>query len=84
MCIRDRYNGIPQGSVLSSTLFNVALHDTNKNLDRNIKMSYADDITVWTAHTDPCRANTNLQEAINEIATWTNKWGCLLYTSRCV
>ena len=36
---------------------------------------YADDITVWTAHTDPYRANTNLQEAINEIATWTNKWG---------
>ena len=35
----ETYNSIPQGSVLSPTSFNVALHDINKNLNRNIKMS---------------------------------------------
>jgi hypothetical protein len=64
----------PQGSVLSPTLFNIALHDINKELDKNIKLSvYADDITVWTAHSEVQIANA--QQAVNKTAAWTKKWG---------
>jgi len=49
--------------VLSSTLFKIALHDINKDLDQNAKISiYADNITIWTSHSDVTVANANLQQ----------------------
>jgi hypothetical protein len=78
--------------MLSPTLFNKALHDINKELDENITLSlYADDITVWTAHSEVQIANANLRQAVNKIDAWTKKWGlkisqekteCCIFTTR--
>jgi hypothetical protein len=86
------HDGIPQGSMLSPTLFNIALHDINKELDENIKLSvYADDITVWTGHSEVQIANANLLQAVNKIAAWTKRWAlkisrektvCCIFTTR--
>jgi hypothetical protein len=77
--------------VLNPTLFNIVLHDINKGLDQNTKISiYVDDITIWTSHSYVTVVNENLQKAVDKTVAWTEKWGlkiskqkaeCCLFTT---
>ena len=64
-------NGVPQGSVLSPTLFNLYMHDIPQpaHPDTHI-LSYADDISIYTQHPKPETAATQLQHYINTLEQW--------------
>lgn len=73
----DIYNieaGVPQGAVLSPLLFNIYINDIPK-ANRDIKISqFADDIVIWTSHKNPDLAGTNLQNYLDQLSNWCNKW----------
>ncbi|MEL7520422.1 MAG: reverse transcriptase family protein, partial [Cyanobacteria bacterium J06553_1] len=72
---RNFPNGVPQGSVLSPTLFNLYMHDmptppphTNTNI-----ASYADDITITTTHRNIDEACRRQQEYLDFFKAWVEE-----------
>lgn len=67
--------GVPQGGVLSPTLFLVFIKDIIHRLPRNVKGAiYADDLAIWCSEEHLSTANYRLNMALREIEAWTNKW----------
>ena len=65
--------GVPQGSALSPSIFNIMLHDLPK--EENVKIiPYADDLTLVVA--DKCikQARTQMQGYIKKISNWAAAW----------
>ena len=72
-------HGVPQGCVLSPTLFLIMINDivTNiKDVSPHIQYSlYADDIAVWFTHPNIDLANQYIQHSLNNISEWCSRWG---------
>ena len=71
--------GVPQGSCLSPTLFNIIMSDI-PHTDGIIIGEYADDIAILITSDSLEDAHTRAQAAITELATWANKW-CLTFNT---
>ena len=67
--------GVPQGGVLSPTLFLVFINDIVGDLPRKVEGAiYADDLVLWCSEEHITTANYRLQQALNVLERWTKQW----------
>ena len=68
--------GVPQGSVLSPTLFNIMINDLFEEIPSGVHYSlYADDGALWTSSPDLRVALDKMQLALDSISKWSHIWG---------
>ena len=64
--------GVPQGSVISPTLFLIVINDIAANCPQNIKFSlYADDCAIWSYNIPDDQCHEIIQKAIDHIHDWS-------------
>lgn len=69
-------NGIPQGSVLSTLLFAIAVDDITNTLPYPLRtIIYPDNLLTYTINTDPKNATRYLQIAIDKLVSWSKHNG---------
>ena len=69
--------GVPQGGVLSPTLFILFINDVVKELPKGVKAAlYADDLVLWCTEEHATTATYRMQTALDKLTEWTEKW-CL-------
>lgn len=69
-------NGIPQGSVISPTLFLIALNSITSYIPPQVSYRmYADDIVIYHSSSNPRSSNSQLQLCLNSLKKWTDKYG---------
>ena len=82
--------GVPQGGVLSPTLFNTYTADIPTTTAPVQVMLYADDITITSTHTSMSAARKYIQPYLHKVYDWTqhnnliinaDKTTCTLFTS---
>ena len=67
-----QYEGVPQGSVLSTTLFILAIDNILYTLPREVQCSLSvDDFAIWLSYFNE-KGQTVLQEAVDSIISWTS------------
>jgi hypothetical protein len=65
------YNGVPQGAILSPTLFNLFMHDLPSPNSPQVKVSsYADDLTITSQNPNVQLATTTLQQYLTQLESW--------------
>src|SRR5206468_7854115 len=68
-------NGTPQGSVLSPLLFLIMVNDFPQLSKYTDSAFFADDGTIWRSGMNLPQVVFHLQEDLNVIGNWCNKWG---------
>ena len=77
--------GVPQGSVLSVTLFAVAINSILEEVSPPVKGSlFVDDLAVYVTSYDAVSACNFLQKSINKINKWANENGFKFSASKTV
>jgi ribonuclease HI len=77
------YQGVPQGGVISPTLFLVYINDLVKDLPVGVKASlYADDVVLWCADEHATTANYRMQRAADMLIKWAEKWHVTINTEK--
>lgn len=67
------FAGLPQGAVMSPTLYNIYTHDIPKNENTTIAL-FADDTAFYTSHSEVKQIIKPLQEHAQQIHTYMNRW----------
>ena len=69
-------NGLPQGSVISVTLFLIAINDISANLVSPVKgCLFADDFTILCSGKNTDSTQKLLQQSLNKLSTWGSRTG---------
>lgn len=72
-------NGLPQGSVISVTLFLCYINDILICIEQPVfGMLYADDLTIYIKHKNIRFIENQLQKTINKLNKWSNLHGLTL------
>ena len=75
---RQFKTGVPQGGVLSLTLFNIYTSDLPQPSAPVQIMAYADDITITSTHTSTSAAKKYIQPYIHKVFAWTKQNNLIL------
>ena len=75
-------NGVPQGSVISPLLFNIAVNDLPDNITGIQISQYADDIALWKSNRNVQFLEKKIQNALNNVENWCKKWRFKLSASK--
>ena len=68
-------HGVPQGGVISPTLFLVFINHLIKKFPSPVKCAmYADDLVQWGTEEYATNAKIRLQEATNSLSSWAQDW----------
>lgn len=72
----EQENGFPQGSVISPTLFLLAINNLTSQIGNQIRIIlFADDVVIFSRGKDISTIQENLQTSINKIMNWTQERG---------
>jgi hypothetical protein len=72
----DILTGVPQGSCLSPTIFNIFFSDIAHVIAHPVnKALYADDLAIWYTGNNKKEMEHILQKAIDHITSYCTKWG---------
>ena len=77
--------GVPQGGVISPTLFVIFINDITNNLTRHVSRAlHADDFAMWNAAESTQAAVVRMQDALNNTAKWARDWCVTINTRKTV
>ena len=77
--------GVPQGAILSTTLFNVKINDIVKQVDPGVECSlYVDDFVIMYKSPTIDAIQRKLQHTINRLEKWTLKNGLTISKNKTV
>lgn len=65
--------GVPQGSVLAPILYTLYTSDLPQS-SQVMNATFADDTALLASSTDPQTASNILQDSLNKVDDWLNKW----------
>ena len=78
----DVTSGVPQGSILGPFLFLVYVNDASWHMSSSCKL-FADDVKIYRKISDPIIDFYMLQQDLDSLAQWSNKWQLKISTSKC-
>lgn len=65
--------GIPQGSILVPTMYNILTHDIPHSNDTHL-VTFADDTAVLSFNSDSNYSTKSFQDYLNELQNWCKLW----------
>ena len=79
---RAIHYGVPQGSVLAPLLFSLFINDLPRSIQNGEMFLFADDATLSVRGRSMNEIQTKLNQALDEVYTWTQKNKLLLNTNK--
>ena len=68
-------HGVPQGGVLSPTLFLIFINDLVESLPKGVNAAlYADDLVLWCKEEYATTATYRINQALGRLHEWSEKW----------
>ena len=77
--------GTPQGSLLASTLWNIALNSLLESLNKvTLAVAYADDLTVCVSASTKWQLEQTISTLIDQVNTWSRRNNLKINTTKSV
>jgi ribonuclease HI len=69
--------GVPQGSVISPTLFNIIFSELSNIIKKtnNQALKFADDAAITKSGSNPKHIEKSLQNGLDALSSWADEWG---------